>query len=185
MLLKSELFDGDIDIGFFPQIILKIKFGVIKNVSAVVKPVVENKAPCLFYILMQRRKIRPFMNLEYGILCFWDIQNLHGGRDKALVFDHRSKEVIKLITRSLGMHPQSDLTAASSTEFCVGLLADAGEIFPQPVGTILPDINFTFGFQDVSDRCKSRKMFQFILVNNSMCCRNNQDFTGSVLDYIF
>ena len=59
---------------------------------------------------------------------------------------HRSKEVIKLITHSFGVHPQSDLTAASSTEFCVVLLADAREIFSQPVGTILTDINFAFGF---------------------------------------
>lgn len=159
--LRLAFSDGNIDIGFFPQVILKIKLGVIKNISAVVKPVVENKAPCLFYILVQRGNIRPFGNPEYGILCFRDIQGLHTGWGKVFALDHRSKEVIKLITHSFGVHPQSDLTEAGSTEFRVVLLADAGEIFPHPVGTILTDINFAFGFQDISDRCESRKIFYF------------------------
>ena len=66
-----------------------------------------------------------------------------------------------IIAHSFGVHPQSDLTTTGSTEFCVVLLADAGEIFPQPVGTILTDINFAFRFQDISDCCKSRKIFYF------------------------
>lgn len=57
--LKSAFPDGDIDIGSFSQIILKIKLGMIKNVSAVVKPVVENKTPCLSYIFVQCGSIGP------------------------------------------------------------------------------------------------------------------------------
>lgn len=48
LFFEISVSDGNIDIGFFPQVTLQIKLGVIKNVSAVVKPVVENKAPCLF-----------------------------------------------------------------------------------------------------------------------------------------
>lgn len=66
LFFEISVSDGNIDIGFFPQVTLQIKLGVIKNVSAVVKPVLENKAPCLFYILVQRRNIRPFGNLEYS-----------------------------------------------------------------------------------------------------------------------
>lgn len=49
LFFEISVSDGNIDIGFFPQVTLQIKLSVIKNVSAVVKPVVENKAPCLFF----------------------------------------------------------------------------------------------------------------------------------------
>ena len=77
LFFEISVSDGNIDIGFFPQVTLQIKLGVIKNVSAVVKPVVENKAPCLFYILVQRRNIRPFGNLEYSPSNLSSFSQLH------------------------------------------------------------------------------------------------------------